>query len=51
LLQELAHFQKRSLLEAFQVRTANKVVDLRFRLGVVTESMDSPETTDGPKRN
>ena len=51
LLQELAHFQKRSLLEAMQTRTANKVVDLRFRLGVVTDSTDSPETTDGPKRN
>ncbi len=51
LLQDLAHFQKRSLLEAFQARTANKVVDLRFRLGVVTDIADSPETTDGPKRN
>jgi predicted nucleic acid-binding Zn ribbon protein len=49
LLQELTHFQKRPLLEAFQVRTANKVVDLRFRLGVVTEEMDPPEPTDGPK--
>jgi predicted nucleic acid-binding Zn ribbon protein len=47
LLQELAHFQKRSLLEAFQARTANKIVDLRFRLGVVTESKDTPETTNG----
>ena len=51
LLQELAHFQKRSLLEAFQAQTANKVVDLRFRLGVVTDSEDSPEPKDGPKRN
>jgi hypothetical protein len=38
LLQELAHFQKRSLLEAFQARTTAKVVDLRFRLGLVTDS-------------
>ena len=40
LLQELAHFQKRSLLEAFQARTTAKVVDLRFRIGVVTDSTD-----------
>ncbi|CAN5272672.1 hypothetical protein BH10PLA2_BH10PLA2_04210 [soil metagenome] len=49
LLQELAHFQKRTLLEAFNARTANKVVDLRFRLGVVIEETDTPEATDGSK--
>ena len=50
LLQELAHFQKRTLLEAFQARTANSIVDLRFRLGVVTESNDASETTDGTSK-
>jgi hypothetical protein len=50
LLQELAHFQKRTLLEAFRSRTNNKVLDLRFRLGVVTDEMDSTDNTDGPKR-
>ena len=48
LLQELAHFQKRNLLEAFQARTATKIVDLRFRLGLVAESKEAPENTDGP---
>jgi predicted nucleic acid-binding Zn ribbon protein len=48
LLQELAHFQKRNLLEAFQARTAIKIVDLRFRLGLVAESKEAPENMDGP---
>lgn len=50
LLQELAHFQKRSLLEAFQARTTAKVVDLRFRIGVVTDSTDPSEPTEGHSR-
>jgi predicted nucleic acid-binding Zn ribbon protein len=50
LLQELAHFQKRSLLEAFQARTTAKVSDLRFRIGVVNDSTDSSEPTDGLSR-
>ncbi|HEV8061958.1 MAG TPA: DUF721 domain-containing protein [Gemmataceae bacterium] len=50
LLQELAHFQKRSLLEAFQARTTAKVVELRFRIGVVTESTEPPESSGGLSR-
>jgi predicted nucleic acid-binding Zn ribbon protein len=49
LLQELAHFHKRRLLEQLRKRLpAVPLNDLRFRVGVVPEDRRRPRPADGP---
>ena len=51
LLQELAHYQKRKLLEELRRRLpSTTITDLRFRNGVIKpESADSPRGGSGPR--
>jgi len=51
LLQELAHFQKRQLLEALQARSPTPVTGLRFRIGAIAAPKDvpMPPVTGGPR--
>ena len=50
-LQELAHFQKRPLLEALRARSPTPVTGLRFRIGAVAAPKDDPmpPMAGGPK--
>jgi predicted nucleic acid-binding Zn ribbon protein len=49
-LQELAHYQKKRLLEALAARTGSAVTDLRFHVGVLSDKVDAPPPQGGISR-